>query len=106
MKHGKAWGTLLIIVLLTPLGIIAVGGAWGEWDLDGIKERVGFIPEGMRGSADRAGESPLKDYTVPGLEKDKWHERLGTIVAAFAGAGATALAAYALVRMARHDGIS
>ena len=106
MRYGRAWSALLIVALLTPLGIIAVGGAWGEWDLGGIKERVGFVPNGMRETAGGAERSPFKDYAVPGLENGIWRERLGTIIAAFAGAGATALAAYALARTAKHGGIS
>lgn len=106
MRYGRAWSILLMVALLTPLGIMALGGAWGEWDLGGIKERVGFVPNGMRESAGGAERSPFKDYAVPGLENGIWRERLGTIIAAFAGAGATALAAYALARTAKHGGIS
>lgn len=28
---GKLWGALAVILLLTPLGILASGAAWGEW---------------------------------------------------------------------------
>jgi ABC-type Fe3+ transport system permease subunit len=106
MKYGRAWIALLLIAILTPLGIIAVGGAWGEWDRGGIKERVGFIPEGMRASTDSARSSPFEDYAVPGFERGFWRERIGTIIAACAGAGATALAAYAVGWALRRGSIS
>jgi cobalt/nickel transport system permease protein len=105
-KYRTGWIVLLLLAVLTPLGIIAAGGAWGEWDLDGVEERAGFAPEGMRRSADRGLESPFTDYTVPGLESGPVREGLGTIVAAILGAGATALLAFAVARMARHGGIS
>jgi hypothetical protein len=106
MKHGRAWGILIVLAALAPLGIIAAGGAWGEWDLAGIKARVGYVPEGMRKASSEARAIPLKDYAVPGLERSVWHERLGTVITALAGAGSTALVSYMIARMAKHDGRS
>ncbi len=106
MKYRTGWIVLLLLACLTPLGIIAAGGAWGEWNLDGIKDRAGFVPDGMRGSAVGKSEPPLADYIVPGLENGLAREGLGTIIAAILGAGVTALAALALVRITRHGGIS
>jgi cobalt/nickel transport system permease protein len=106
MKYRSGWIVLLILAILTPLGIIAAGGAWGEWDLDGVKARAGFVPEGMRARTNSAIESPLKEYTVPGLDKGFLHEGLGTIIAAILGAGCTALLAFAVARIAKHGGIS
>jgi cobalt/nickel transport system permease protein len=106
MKYRSGWIVLLVLAILTPLGIIAAGGAWGEWDLDGIKAHAGFVPEGMRASANGPIESPLKDYTVPGLDKGFLREGLGTIIAALVGAGVTALLALAVARIAKHGGIS
>jgi cobalt/nickel transport system permease protein len=106
MKYRNGWIVLLALAILTPLGIIAAGGAWGEWDLAGVEERAGFVPEGMRGSADRGLESPLAEYTVPGLGDGPLHEGLGTIVTALLGAGATALLAFAVARIAGHGRIS
>ncbi len=106
MKYRKGWIVLLALAILTPLGIIAAGGAWGEWDLDGVKEHAGFVPEGMRASTEGTTESPLAEYTVPGLDKGFFHQGLGTIVAAILGAGITALIAFAVARIAKHGGIS
>ncbi len=106
MKYRAGWIVLLALAVLTPLGIIAAGGAWGEWDLGGVEERAGFVPEGMRSSADGGLESPLKDYTVPGLSGGPLHEGLGTVVTALLGAGATALLAFAVARIAGHGRIS
>ena len=106
MKYRTGWIVLLMLAILTPLGIIAAGGAWGEWDLDGVKEHVGFVPEGMRASTEGKAESPLKEYTVPGLDRSFFHEGLGTIITAILGAGVTALFAFAIARIAKHGGIS
>jgi len=106
MKYRTGWIALLALAILTPLGIIAAGGAWGEWDLRGIEERAGFVPEGMRASSGRGVESPLEEYTVPGLEGSFFREGLGTVIAAMLGAGITALMAYGVAKAARHGRIS
>jgi cobalt/nickel transport protein len=105
MRYRRAWIALLFVAILAPLGAIAAGSAWGEWGIDGIKERVGFVPAGMR-SAAGAAERPLQDYTVPGFEWSSFRQGLGTIVAALFGAGITAAAATALMRMTKHGDVS
>jgi len=106
MKYRTGWIVLLLLAIITPLGIIAAGGAWGEWDLDGIEDRAGFVPDGMRGSASGKKEPPLADYTVPSLEDGFVRQGLGTILTAILGGGITALIALALARITRHGGIS
>jgi len=106
VKYRTGWMVLLALAILTPLGIIAAGGAWGEWDLDGIRERAGFVPDGMRESLVGKSESPLQDYVVPGFERGPLREGLGTIAAAILGAAVTAAVAFALMRMTKHGGIS
>jgi len=105
MKYRRGWIVLLALAMLTPLGIIAAGGAWGEWGLDGIRDRAGFVPDGMRENT-AASERPFQDYTVPGLDRGFLREGIGTIAAAIAGALVTALCAFALVRITRHGGVS
>lgn len=105
MRYRRGWIALGVLALLTPLGIIAAGSAWGEWDLDGVRERVGFAPRGMAETA-AAPQSPFKDYTVPGLGGGFARDGLATVVAAVLGAGATALAAWGVARIARHGRIS
>lgn len=105
MSYRRGWIALLVLAVLTPLGIVAAGGAWGEWDLAGVRERVGFEPRGMAGTP--AGpETPLRDYTVPGLEGSFAREGAGTILTALLGAAVTALAAWGVARIGRHGGVS
>ncbi len=90
MRYGKGWAALLIMALLSPLGILAVGGAWGEWDLDTLADRVGFKPEGMSKMERTGPEPPLPDYEVPGLADGGMRSVIGTIISAIIGAGLTA----------------
>jgi cobalt/nickel transport system permease protein len=106
MKYRKGWIVLLALAILAPLGIVAAGGAWGEWDLDGVGARAGFVPEGMRAGTEGRIESPMEEYTVPGLDRGFFHRGIGTIAAAILGAGATALFAFSVARMAKHGRIS
>jgi cobalt/nickel transport system permease protein len=105
MRYRRGWLVLCALAVLAPLGIIAAGGAWGEWDVDGIRERVGFAPRGMAETA-AAPKTPFKDYTVPGLGGGFGRESLAAVVTAVLGAGATALIAWGVARIAKHGRIS
>ena len=47
------WVGLLAMVALSPLGLLAKGDAWGEWDANGIKAQIKqvegkeYVPQGM-----------------------------------------------------------
>jgi cobalt/nickel transport protein len=43
----KIWIGLLIMIFLTPLGILAKGTAFGEWGTEEIKKLVGYVPSGL-----------------------------------------------------------
>lgn len=38
---------IIIMVILTPLGLITAGTAWGEWGADEVKNLIGYVPKGM-----------------------------------------------------------
>lgn len=84
-EKGKAvYGLIAALILLTPLGLLATGTAWGEWGADEIKEVVsngsalGFIPEGMKSGINF--EAIMPDYSVAGIP-----EAAGYILSAVAG---------------------
>jgi cobalt/nickel transport system permease protein len=39
--------TLVVLIALTPLGLIAKETAWGEWGGNELKDKIGYIPEGF-----------------------------------------------------------
>lgn len=66
-KRYKAMLIPLVgLVVLTPLGLIATGTAWGEWSTDELMERLGHIPQGLEMMADKWG-ALLPDYSLPAL---------------------------------------
>jgi len=84
-EKGKAvYALIAALILLTPLGLLATGTAWGEWGADEIKgvvsngSALGFIPEGMKNGI--RFESIMPDYSVSGIP-----EAVGYILSAVAG---------------------
>lgn len=56
---------LIILMILTPLGLLATGDTFGEWSSKEVKERLGFVPGGLEHLSHLWG-APLTDYAVPG----------------------------------------
>lgn len=66
MRPALAW-----IVGLTPLGLLASGEAWGEWDADQIAKKVGYVPKGMA-DAHPFVRALLPDYALPNQHGAAW----------------------------------
>jgi hypothetical protein len=59
---------LLALAFLTPVGILLPywlngGDAWGEWSTDTLKEKIGYVPSGMKKIAE-IWNSPITDYSL------------------------------------------
>lgn len=96
-KPVRLWVVFLLLLLLTPLGLIATGSAWGEWDEETLRNLVGYLPVGILQFGDGVLKPFLPDYTLPGREGRGW-EVVGYVLSAIIGAAITALIARALVR--------
>ncbi len=58
----KAYIFLFGLVVLVPLGLLTSNPAWGEWDSEFYRQKLGFIPKGIeKGSF---FEAPFGDYTT------------------------------------------
>lgn len=53
------------LIILTPIGLIATGTAYGEWDGDYLRQTLGYIPSGFS-SLSGLWNAPLADYGIPG----------------------------------------
>jgi hypothetical protein len=58
---------LFILIILAPLGLLAVGETFGEWSNEEIKEKLGFVPPGLE-QLSSFWRAPLPDYALPGSE--------------------------------------
>jgi PDGLE domain len=80
-KWRTLWVGLVALLLLTPVGLLAPGTAWGEW---GAEELAGlglsFIPRGLE-QLSSFWASPFPDYSVPALG----NADLGYVLSALVG---------------------
>jgi hypothetical protein len=81
----KLWIALGVFVILSPLGLIATGTAFGEWGMDQLKEEIGFVPAGLSKFADLWQHVLLPDYAVPALGTGTAGSVIGYILSAVIG---------------------
>lgn len=86
-----------IIVLLTPLGLVASGTAWGEWSAQELEQRVGYVPSGLA-RWEGWWQAPLPDYALPWLPADvsAVEQALAYILSAIVGIGLVSAVIFAL----------
>jgi hypothetical protein len=84
-NFSKLWLALGVFILLSPLGLIATGTAFGEWGLDQLPEEVGFVPAGLAKFADLWKHAPMPDYGIPGLDASFMQSAGGYILSALVG---------------------
>lgn len=105
MRYAKGWLILLVLAILSPLGAVVIGEAWGEWGIDRIEETVGFRPKGMERTVESIPRAPIPEYEIPALE-ERGLGGVGLVLSALLGAGITAGSAFVIARVVRHGRIS
>ena len=102
MKLKLKWPLLVLLALvgLSPLGLLASGSAWGEWDAEEIKRLVGFVPAGF---AKLSGlwKALMPDYGVPGWE-GFMKSAAGYVISALVGIGLVIGISLALGKLLAH----
>jgi len=83
VHYGRYITGLIIIALLTPLGLLASGKAWGEWGGAALQAQLGFVPSGLEKLGGFWNHILFKDYGVAGLNQTFWQQALGYIMSAF-----------------------
>jgi cobalt/nickel transport system permease protein len=57
---------IVLLIILTPLGLLAEGTAWGEWGADEIAATgVGYTPKGMLDGF--SFDALIPDYSISAL---------------------------------------
>ena len=70
-KTRAIYGLVAALVILTPIGLLASGTAWGEWGIEELNEVVsggkalGYVPEGMKNGF--SFQAIIPDYAMSGL---------------------------------------
>lgn len=91
--HRRYWLLLLILALITPLGLLAEGTAWGEWGAEDLAKTLGFVPRGID-QASSWWQAFFPDYTVKGFG-----ENAGYLISALVGSALVYLAAVAYIKI-------
>jgi cobalt/nickel transport system permease protein/cobalt/nickel transport protein len=55
---------LIALIILAPLGLLAVGETFGEWGPEEVKEKLGFVPPGLE-QLSSLWSAPMPDYALP-----------------------------------------
>jgi cobalt/nickel transport system permease protein len=81
------WVGIVVLILASPLGLLAPGTAWGEWGADELTALgLGAVPAGLEKLSSLWG-APLADYDLPALG----NANVGYILSAIVGIAVTAL---------------
>lgn len=88
----RYWFILIAMALLTPLGLLAEGTAWGEWGAEDLMTMLGFVPQGVD-QASAWWQALLPDYSVKGVG-----EKAGYVISALVGSALVYLAAVAYMK--------
>jgi cobalt/nickel transport system permease protein len=98
------WIGIGVLILLTPLGLIASGTAWGEWSSEELLALLGYVPEGLK---DLEGLWPsfFTDYNFPGWD-NPFMAAAGYIFSALIGVSLIIAIAFLISRFLPAEGRS
>jgi cobalt/nickel transport system permease protein len=79
----------IAIAIVTPIGLIAPGFAFGEGGPDNVQQQLGYVPEGLQ-TLSGVFSAPFKDYNLPlpffsAQDAPLWHIALGYEIAGLLG---------------------
>ena len=74
------WAGVAVLILLTPIGALAPGTAWGEWGGAELTDLVGYVPANLE-KLGGLWKAAMPDYATPGIS----NSLLGYLIAAVVG---------------------
>lgn len=77
---------LAVLAILTPLGSLAAGTAWGEWGTDELATVLGYIPQGIE-QASSWWTAVFPDYSMSFLGQGEIPGKVGYFLSAVFGSG-------------------
>ena len=101
IPYGRYITGLIVVALLTPLGLLASGTAWGEWGSEDLKAKLGYVPSGLKKLGDFWNHILFKDYGIAGLDQSFWQQALGYIISAFSALLVIGIIGFTIQRFAR-----
>jgi hypothetical protein len=86
-----------VLILLTPIGVLAQGTAWGEWGAEQLRSALGFVPAGLQ-RLSGIWTAAIPGY-APGFVKNPL---LAYLVAAVIGAALVVGVTWAIAKLLTH----
>ncbi len=81
-------GGIALLALLSPLGLLAPGGADFEWGAEEMQALVGYVPAGLAELGGWWSLAPLPDYQMPGSSEASFFQQAPAyLLSAIVGAG-------------------
>jgi len=105
--HKKLIICLLVLAIITPIGFLLphffkAGDAWGEWSINKIKEKIGFVPEGMQKN-EKLWKAPISDYGL-GDENSSLAKKTGNyVLSGIIGITAISLISFGLYKIMKKE---
>jgi hypothetical protein len=98
----RLWIGLLVMAFLSPLGIVLprvfrAGGAWGEWAPTTLAKLVGYLPEGLRRTAE-TWKAPMAQYSLNAENRSLLFQVCSYLISGLLGLVLVALFVYLLAR--------
>lgn len=93
---------LFVLAILSPLGLIAKGTAWGEWGAADMQDSVGYIPQGMVQFGD-FWHAAFPDYSMKFLGEGALSAQIGTILSAIIGSVLIYVVILAISKLIIHE---
>ncbi len=91
----KLWIGFAVLIIMTPLGLLATGTAFGEWGSKELQQTLGYVPEGVK-KGETLWQAIFSGYSVPGLGDSFFHSSIGYILSAVIGIALIYIAMLAL----------
>lgn len=101
IPYGRYIAGLIVVALLTPLGLLATGTAWGEWGGEDLQAKLGFVPSDLEKLGSFWNHILFPDYGIVGFDQSFWQQALGYILSAFFALLVIGVIGFAIQRFAR-----
>ncbi len=88
---------IVIAIILTPLGLVAQGPAWGEWSVEEIRSMIGFVPQSIEYA------KPMVEAAIPDYEIGGTSAFVSTWVSALIGVGLVFAVMLGMKKMVRRE---
>jgi len=94
---------LIVLAVASPIGIYLpmkfnAGDAWGEWSAETIEKMIGFMPEGLKKTAD-PWKAPIPDYNLGDDKSPFMVQALSYILSGVIGIALCLLVPYGLSKL-------